>query len=140
VYPTSQARILIADDDQSIRLLLRRILEPNHNWEVCSEAADGRDAVEQILQLGPDVALLDLAMPGMNGFQVAHEIKKQSSLTSLLLVSVQEVTRTLVQAAREAGFAGAVTKSGGQEVIQAVEAVLRQETYFVLEDSHIGVG
>lgn len=128
-------RILIADDDQAIRLLLRRILELNGEWQVCGEASDGYDAIDKVFRLEPDVALLDLAMPGMNGFQAAREIKQHSSLTSLLLVSVQEVTRALVRAARDAGFAGAVTKSSGQEVIQAVEALLRREDYFLLEGS-----
>jgi DNA-binding NarL/FixJ family response regulator len=134
------ARILIADDDQSIRLLLRRILEFHEDWRVCGDAADGRDAVEKVLALEPDVALLDLAMPGMNGFQAARAIKEQSPFTALLLVSVQEVTGALVQAAREAGFAGAVTKASGQEVIRALESLLRHETYFVLEESNSRVG
>lgn len=135
-----KARILIADDDRAIRLLLRRMLELNPDWRLCGEASNGPEAIEQVLILKPEVALIDLAMPGMNGLQVAQEIKDHYCPTSLLLVSVEEVTWPLVQAARGAGFAGAITKSSGQEVILAVEALLRCENYFVLEDSQLRIG
>lgn len=138
--PRIQARLLIADDDRAIRLLLRRMLELNPDWRLCGEAANGPEAIEKALLLKPDIALVDLAMPGMNGLQVAREIKKHTCRTSLLLVSVEEVTRSLVTAARDAGFSGAITKSSGEEVIQAVEALLRRQSYFVLEDSHLRIG
>ncbi len=60
-------RILIADDDASIRRLLRRLIENHADWTVCGDALDGQDAIGKAAQLTPDVIVLDLAMPQMNG-------------------------------------------------------------------------
>jgi DNA-binding NarL/FixJ family response regulator len=88
-------RILIADDDRTIRHLLRRILEERPGWEVCGEAANGNDAVAQTEQLAPDLAIIDLAMPDKNGIEAAREIFAQSPLTAMLLLTVQEVSAEL---------------------------------------------
>jgi DNA-binding NarL/FixJ family response regulator len=126
-------RILIADDDVSIRHLLRRILEERPGWEVCGEAANGNDAVTKIEQLAPDLAIIDLAMPEKNGVQAAREIFANSSSTAMLLLTVQEVSAELARAAREAGFRGAVTKGSGREIIMAVETLLGHGTFFDVE-------
>ena len=123
-------RILIADDDETIRMLLRRLLENHKAWEVCGEADNGQHAIQKALEVRPDLVILDLAMPGMNGFQAAQEITSATPAIPLLLLSVQEITKELVRAARYAGFRGAVTKYSGTEVIQAAEALLRNETFF----------
>ena len=126
-------RILIADDDQTIRMLLRRLLENRDGWQVCGEAEHGQQAIEKTGELRPDLVILDLAMPGMNGLQAAQEISSANPEIPLLLLSVQEVTTELIRAAQFAGFRGAVTKESGTEVIQAAEALLRNETFFVRE-------
>ena len=64
-------RILIADDDPTIRLLLRRLLEKQQEWQVCGEASNGLEAIEGVEQLAPDIVVMDLAMPIMNGLQAA---------------------------------------------------------------------
>jgi DNA-binding NarL/FixJ family response regulator len=128
-------RILIADDDVSIRYLLRRILEERPGWEVCGEATDGNDAVAKIKQLSPDLAIIDLAMPDKNGIEAARQIFANSPLTAMLLLTVQEVSTELARAAREAGFRGAVTKGSGREVVVAVETVLNQGTVFKIQGS-----
>src|SRR5438046_7450632 len=102
-------RILIADDDETIRMLLRRLLENHDSWEVCGEAEHGQQAIDKTIDLRPDVVILDLAMPGMNGFQAAQEISSANPEIPLLLLSVQEVTTELIRTARYAGFRGAVT-------------------------------
>lgn len=126
-------RILIADDDVSIRYLLRRILEERPGWEVCGEAANGNDAVAKIKQLAPDLAIIDLAMPDKNGLEAARQIFAISPLTAMLLLTVQEVSGELARAAREAGFRGAVTKGSGREVVMAVETLLDEGTLFDVE-------
>jgi CheY-like chemotaxis protein len=126
-------RILIADDDKTIRLLLRRILESHARWEICAEATDGKDAIEKAAQFHPDFIVLDLAMPVMNGLQAAEHLSKERPDIPLLLISVQQITNQLEQSARRAGFKGAVTKSSGTEVLSAVEALLRSETFFVID-------
>jgi DNA-binding NarL/FixJ family response regulator len=128
-------RILIADDDVTIRCLLRRILEERPGWEVCGEAANGNDAVTKIKQLTPDLAIIDLAMPDKNGLEAARQAFAVSPLTAMLLLTVQEVSGELARAAREAGFRGAVTKSSGREVITAVETLLDKGTLFDIEGS-----
>jgi DNA-binding NarL/FixJ family response regulator len=130
-------RILIADDDVSIRYLLRRILEERPGWEVCGEASNGNDAVAKTEQLAPDLAIIDLAMPDKNGVEAAREIFAASPLTPMLLLTVQEVSLELARAARAAGFRGAVTKGSGSEVVQAVETLLGKGTFFSVEASSL---
>ena len=127
------ARILIADDDAAIRDLLRRLLEGHHQWQVCGEAIDGRDAVTKASQLKPDVGLLDLAMPRLNGLEAAREISAIHPQMRMLLLTVQQITDELVDAARSVGFQGAVSKVTGAEVVQGVEVLLRDEPFFCIE-------
>jgi DNA-binding NarL/FixJ family response regulator len=127
-------RILIADDDSTIRLLLRRLLEKQPDWQVCGEASNGVEAIERVEELEPDVVVMDLGMPVMTGLQAAPEIVKAHPQLPMLLISVQEVSRQLAREARNAGYRGAVTKSCGSEVLKGIEALLRHETFFYAED------
>jgi DNA-binding NarL/FixJ family response regulator len=122
-------RILIADDDVSIRGLLRRVLEQHPDWQVCGEAANGRDAINRTRQLSPDVVVIDLAMPQMNGLQAGREIFKSSHIPMLLL-TVQDVSPELVREAKRAGFQGALSKSRGIEVVSGIECLLRNQSFF----------
>src|ERR1700688_4296060 len=128
-------RILIADDDVSIRYLLRLIREERPGWEVCGEATNGNDAVAKIKQLSPDLAIIDLAMPDKNGIEAARQIFASSPLTAMLLLTVQEVSTELARAARDAGFRGAVTKGSGREVVVAVETLLNKGAMFQIAGS-----
>jgi two-component system response regulator NreC len=127
-------RILIADDDATIRLLLRRLLEKQPDWQVCGEAGNGVEAIEGVEQFEPDVVVMDLAMPVMNGLQAGPEIAKAHPRLPMLLISVQEVSNQLAREARNAGYRGAVTKSGGDEVLKGIEALLRHEMFFYSDD------
>lgn len=117
-------RILIADDDSTIRILLRRLLERHSDWQVCDEAVNGLEAIEKAAQHAPDLVILDLGMPLMNGLQAAHEISKANPHSLMLLITVQELFRQHIEAARSAGFKGAVTKDCGREIVKAVEALV----------------
>jgi DNA-binding NarL/FixJ family response regulator len=128
-------RILIADDDVSIRQLLCRVLEEHSGWEVCGVAANGHEAVLGVAELNPDVVILDLAMPAMNGLQTAQEISAKYPLLPMLLLTVQEVHPELARAAQRAGFSGAVSKNTGTEVIRGVEALLHERSFFTLSSS-----
>jgi CheY-like chemotaxis protein len=127
-------RILIADDDSAIRLLLRRLLESHGYRDVC-EAESGIDAVEKVSQFAPNIVILDLSMPNMNGFTAARRISNFNPGLPMLLVSVQQVSHQLAQAALDAGFRGAVTKFNGNEVVGGVEALLQNRTFFMIEGS-----
>jgi DNA-binding NarL/FixJ family response regulator len=123
-------RILIADDDASIRRLLRRLIENHADWTVCGDALDGQDAVGKTAQLTPDVVVLDLAMPQMNGLQAAREISRTRPELPMLLLTVQNVSRELTTEAAHAGFRGAVSKSTGSEVVRGIEMLLQQQNFF----------
>jgi DNA-binding NarL/FixJ family response regulator len=123
-------KILIADDDETIRLLLRRLLEKQPDWQVCGDASNGVEAIERVEQLEPDVVVMDLGMPVMTGLQAAPKIAKAHPYLPMLLISVQEVSTDLAWAACQAGYRGAVTKSSGNEVVKGIEALLRHEIFF----------
>ena len=123
-------RILIADDDASIRRLLRRLIESQDGWSVCGDAQDGQDAIGKAAQLNPDVIVLDLAMPQMNGLQAAREISRQTPDIPLLLLTVQQVSKELTNEALHAGFKGAISKSTGSEVVKAIEVLLQHQHFF----------
>ena len=123
-------RILIADDDAAIRRLLRRLIENHPDWTVCGDALDGRDAVGKATQLSPDVIVLDLAMPRMNGLEAARQITRNRPEVPILLLTVQQVSKELTNEALHAGFKGAVSKSTGSEVVRAIESLLNHENFF----------
>jgi DNA-binding NarL/FixJ family response regulator len=123
-------RVLIADDDLAIRRLLRRLIESHDGWSVCGDAQDGHEAVRKVSQLRPDVLVLDLAMPEMNGLQAAREISQRSPALPMLLLTVQQVSRELNAEAAHAGFKGVVSKSTGSEVVKAIEVLLQRQKFF----------
>jgi DNA-binding NarL/FixJ family response regulator len=123
-------RVLIADDDAAIRRLLRRLIESHDGWSVCGDAQDGHDAVGKAAQLHPDVIVLDLAMPEMNGLQAAREISRNTPDTPMLLLTVQHVSKELTNEAAHAGFKGAISKSTGSEVVKAIEVLLQHQSFF----------
>ena len=123
-------RILIADDDAAIRRLLRRLIEGHPGWSVCGDARDGEEAVGKTDQLDPDVIVMDLAMPQMNGLQAARQISREHPETPLLLLTVQQVSRELTREAQHAGFKGLVSKNTGSEVVRAIESLLSQHDFF----------
>jgi DNA-binding NarL/FixJ family response regulator len=123
-------RILIADDDASIRGLLRRLIENHQDWTVCGDALNGRDAIDKAAELAPDLIVIDLAMPEMNGLEAAREISRWRPETPMLLLTVQQVSNELTAQAVRAGFRGAVSKSTGHEVIHGIETLLHHQNFF----------
>src|SRR6266498_1446432 len=123
-------RILIADDDLSIRRLIIRLIEAHPDWSICGDARNGQEAVTKASELSPDVVVLDLAMPQMNGLQAAREIIRHQPDTPLLLLTVQQVSKELTKEAVLAGFKGAVSKSTGSEVVRAIESLLNHQNFF----------
>jgi DNA-binding NarL/FixJ family response regulator len=123
-------RILIADDDAAIRRLLRRLIETHTGWMVCADARDGHEAVDKTEELKPDVVVLDLAMPDMNGLQAAREISRNHPGLPMLLFTVQQVSNELRHQALNAGCQGALSKNTGSEIVHAIEVLLNHQNFF----------
>jgi DNA-binding NarL/FixJ family response regulator len=109
-------RILIVDDNDVVRKIVRGILEEEDGWEVCGEAANGREAIEKARQLTPDVIVLDLAMPVMDGLQAARELTQILPAVPLLMFTNFEST-CLKQEALSAGISALVSKSESIRVL-----------------------
>jgi len=123
-------RILIADDHAVVRKGLRTLLESRAGWEVCAEASDGRDAVEKALRLNPDVAVLDIGMPLLNGVEATRRIHKSSPATEVLILTMHE-SDDLVQQVVEAGARGYILKDDADRVLlEAVDALRLHKSYF----------
>ncbi|MGH7352527.1 MAG: response regulator [Candidatus Methylomirabilales bacterium] len=121
-------QVLIADDHPLIRQGLRTLLE-QHGFTVIGEAADGREATQLAQELEPDVAVLDLAMPLLNGLDAAREITRASRRTKTVVVTVHTADQ-YVLAALQAGVRGYVLKSQAiAELVQAIQEVMRGGRY-----------
>jgi DNA-binding NarL/FixJ family response regulator len=83
-------RILIVDDHDSVRASLRTLFEYKTDWQVCGEAADGGSAVCEVSELAPDVVILDLAMPVLNGLEAAKDIRRMAPATKIILFSAHD--------------------------------------------------
>ena len=126
---TSPVRILVVDDSQPMRRCLRMLLEQREQWRVCSEAANGREAIEKAQQSLPDVIVLDFQMPEMNGLDAAREIRRRSPEIPILMVTLHMSPQLQYQAMR-IGIRGACDKNDVSRVIDAVETLLHHGTYY----------
>ena len=116
-------RILVADDHPIFRLGLRSLLRSHESWEVCGEAADGRDAVEKCRQMKPDLLILDISMPKLNGMDAARQILKDNR-TQRILILTDVNSERVVRDCLDAGVRGWVLKSDGiDDLTTAVEAL-----------------
>jgi DNA-binding NarL/FixJ family response regulator len=102
--------ILIVDDSPLIRRSLRSWIDESLDWEVCGEAENGREAVERVEELRPDIVILDFQMPVMDGLEAARRIRDLAPRTAMLMFTMH-TSRQLLQAALEAGVADVVSKS-----------------------------
>src|SRR5262249_61671877 len=116
----------MADDGGEVVNALRQLLERQEDWEVCGEAIDGRDTLAKVEQLAPDVLVLDLAMPGLDGLEVARRITKMHKPIAIVLCSMY-VDPQLSQSARRAGVSGLVSKSNPSQIVAGIEAAIRGE-------------
>ncbi len=123
-------RILIADDHEVVRQGVRSLLEAHPGWEVIAEASDGRDAVEKVAQLGPDVVILDIGMPNLNGLEATRQILRGHPGARVLILTMHE-SEQVVREVLEAGARGFILKSdAGRDLVAAVEALQRNKTFF----------
>ena len=121
-------RVLLADDHALVREGTRRLLETENDVEVVAEAASGEEAVEATKRLHPDIAIMDIAMPGMGGIEATRAIKVSCPETAVLVLSAYDDEPYLMKLL-EVGAAGFLLKSvHGRELISAIRAVSRGES------------
>jgi len=126
----STLRLLLADDHPLVREGLRKVLQEHPAWEVVAEAGDGAEAVRCVLELTPDVIIMDIAMRRLNGIEATRQIVKRIPDARILILSMY-CDETYVTEALRAGAAGYLLKeSAGKDVIQAVTAVAGGESFF----------
>jgi DNA-binding NarL/FixJ family response regulator len=133
----SLVRIMVADDHDIVRHGLRTLLETRQGWEVIGEASDGRQAVDMAKRLKPDVVVLDISMPELNGLEAARQILHEVPRTEVLILTMhrsEQVVRELLQA----GARGYLLKNdAARELVAAVEALSQHQPFFTSEVSEI---
>ncbi len=123
-------RILVADDHEIVRRGLRALLEAQPNWEIVAEAITGREAIDQARQTTPDVAIIDVGMPELNGLEATRQILKVLPQTEVLILTMHE-NEQIVREVLDAGARGYVLKSdAGRDLVAAVEALCQHRTFF----------
>jgi DNA-binding NarL/FixJ family response regulator len=123
-------RLVMADDHEVVRRGLRMLLEAQSGWEVIAEAADGKQALKEVLEMAPDVTILDIRMPSLNGLEVAREIIKSGSKTRILILSIDE-SDEMIREVLDAGARGYVLKTdAARDLVAAVQALRDNKTFF----------
>jgi DNA-binding NarL/FixJ family response regulator len=134
---TQVLRIMLVDDHDLVRQGLRSMLEGQTGWTICGEAATGREAIDMAKQLQPDVVVIDIHMPGMDGLQATREILAANPQTEVVVLTIDE-TKEIAQAAREAGARGIVMKSDTvRNLVTAVAALAGHEPFYTHKASQI---
>ena len=128
--PHPRVRVLVADDHEVMRMGIRNLLQFRSDWSVCAEASNGQEAVEKALQFHPDVIIMDITMPVMNGLDAARQIAQAQPQIPVILFSLH-VSDDLYRHLQVDGIRGAVAKGdAARDLAQAVEAVLGGGTFF----------
>lgn len=123
-------RLLLGDDHTLVRHGLLKLMEEQPAWEVVAEVGDGREAVRAAIALKPDVAILDVAMPLLNGIDAAQQILRRVPATRILMLSMHS-DEAYVTRALQAGATGYLLKdSAGKDLLKAVEAVAAGRAFF----------
>jgi DNA-binding NarL/FixJ family response regulator len=130
-------RILVADDHDIVRRGTCAVLESQPGWQVCGFAADGREAVARAIELKPDIVVLDMTMPELNGLDAAIQIKQQLPDTEILMFSAHE-SEELIRRAFEAGVKSFIFKSDAHHsLVEAVQALSLHKPFFTAKVSQI---
>ena len=123
-------RILIADDHEVVRRGLSNLLQGHEDWEICGEAKDGRQAVELAKELKPDVVILDIGMPNLNGLAATRQLAQQNPQPKIIVLTITDSDQ-VIREALDAGARGFVLKSdAARDLVSAVEAVQRSRMFF----------
>jgi DNA-binding NarL/FixJ family response regulator len=134
------ASILIADDHAVVRKGLRALLEARPDWKICGEACDGRQAIRMASELQPDVVILDISMPGLNGLEATAEISKACSGAKILILTMH-YSEDFVERSLKAGARGYLLKSDAEnDLLAAVEALIDNKLFLTPPASELMLG
>lgn len=126
----ARVRVLIVDDHAVLRQALRMLLESHDEIDVVGDVANGREAVQVAEELTPDVVLMDVVMPGLNGLDATRQIRKRCPNTRVLILSGYEEEEQIIEALRAGAGGYLVKESDISELLLAIQAVSRGNTYF----------
>ena len=130
-------RILVADDHEVVREGVRALLTAQPGWQICGEAVDGREAVAKAALLRPDVVVLDIGMPELNGLDAARQILQANSQVEVLILTMHDSEQT-VREVVSTGARGYVLKSdAGRSLVAAVESLLQHRPFLTQRASEI---
>jgi DNA-binding NarL/FixJ family response regulator len=133
-------RILIADDHDLMRRGIKTLLETQTGWEVCGEAQTGREAVSQSEELKPDIVVLDISMPDLNGIEAARRIRKASPSTEVLILSMH-FSDQLIREIVDAGVRGYIVKSDSdRDLVTAVKTLANHKPFFTPRATEVILG
>jgi CheY-like chemotaxis protein len=122
-----QLRILIVDDSETTRRIIRAIVQ-SHEWSICGEAESGWDGISQFSTLEPDLVLIDLAMPDLNGLEVARRMVELNPNVPLILFTVLEL-QGLEGPARAAGISAVVSKAQAWDLVKVIETTVAKVNF-----------
>lgn len=125
----NKINVLLADDHTIVRKGLRALLETEETIEVLDEAEDGREALKKTQKLLPDVVVMDIAMPGLNGLEATRQIKKQFPAIKVLILSMHTTKEYIFQTLRAGASGYLVKKAAPRDLVSAIQAVSRGESF-----------
>jgi len=130
-------RILIADDHELARRGIRDLLETHPGWEVCGEAKDGRESVDLAISMKPDVVLLDIGMPNLNGLEATRQILAATPEVAILILTMHDSDNVVREGLRAGAKAFLLKSDAGRDLVAAVEALELQRTFFTTRVSQM---
>src|SRR6202522_3924693 len=123
-------RILLADDHEIVRRGLCALLQKHEGWEICGEASDGREAVEMAKRLKPDVVIVDIGMPSLNGLDATRQLMQHDSHFKVIVLTITDSDQ-VIREALDTGARGFVLKSdAARDLVSAVEALQSKRMFF----------
>ncbi len=130
VYPSPKIRVLLADDHPMMLMGIKAFLSTQEHIEVAGEATDGEETLQKARELRPDIVVMDVSMPGADGFEVAAQLREEFPEIKVVILSMHD-EREYISQFVSCGAAGYVIKKGSpEELLQAIESVNKGGAYF----------